>query len=73
MFLTTNARQKARGEPRQSEGKREDQGGNMSGGKTQVEEHRNNFDLQMRLTRTVPSVSLPLCQAKISGSTPEAE
>lgn len=33
----------------------------------------HNFDLQMRLTRRVPSASLPLCQAKISGSTPEAE
>lgn len=31
------------------------------------------FDLQMRLTRRVPSVSSPRCQAKISGSTPEAE
>lgn len=34
---------------------------------------RNNFDLQMRLTRRIPSVSLPPCRAKISGSTPEAE
>lgn len=34
---------------------------------------RHNFDLQMRLTRRVPSASLPLCQAKISGLTPEAE
>lgn len=34
---------------------------------------RHNFDLQMRLTRRVPSASLPLCQAKISGSTPEAK
>lgn len=41
--------------------------------KNRVEEKRNNFDLQMRLTRRVPSVSLPPCQAKISGSTPEAE
>lgn len=31
------------------------------------------FDLQMRLTRRVPSVSSPRCQAKISGSAPEAE
>lgn len=31
------------------------------------EEQRNNSDLQMRLTRRIPSVSLPPCQAKISG------
>lgn len=42
-------------------------------GDTRKRTKRHNFDLQMRLTRRVPSASLPLCQAKISGSTPEAE
>lgn len=52
--------------------KLEEQGGRVEGGKT-LRGNRHIFDLQMRLTRWVPSASSPRCQAKISGSTPEAE
>lgn len=43
------------------------------GGGRAEEKQRHSFDLQMRLTRRLPSASLPPRQAKISGPTPEAE
>lgn len=43
------------------------------GGGRAEEKQRHSFDLQMRLTRRLPSASLPPRQAKISGLTLEAQ